>query len=85
MTPEMQVLREKEAAQRMGVSVAALRRWRLEGRGPQFVKMERCVGYLLADIQSYLLGSAQFSPPDVQRHTKRIPNQKAIDSQSAAK
>ena len=54
MNPEMRVVREWEAAKLMGVSTAALRRWRREGRGPNFIKMERCVGYLAADLENYL-------------------------------
>jgi len=54
MTPEMKVIREREAAEVMGVSVAALRRWRRERRGPKYIRMERCIGYLLADLQTYL-------------------------------
>lgn len=54
MTSEISVVREWEAAKLMGVSAAALRRWRREGRGPKYIRMERCVGYLAADLESYL-------------------------------
>jgi predicted site-specific integrase-resolvase len=48
------VVREAEAARILAVSVAALRRWRREGRGPTFVRMERCIGYRLCDLESFL-------------------------------
>jgi transcriptional regulator with XRE-family HTH domain len=48
------VLREREAAEMLGVSVSSLRRWRLEKRGPTYVKLERCVGYLIVDLQEFL-------------------------------
>jgi hypothetical protein len=50
----MGVVREAEAARILAVSVAALRRWRREGRGPTFVRMERCIGYRLSDLESFL-------------------------------
>lgn len=48
------VVREAEAARIMGVSVGSLRRWRREGRGPNFVRIERCVGYRISDLESFL-------------------------------
>lgn len=54
MDSEMRVLREWEAARQMGISTASLRRWRREGRGPKYIRMERCVGYLASDLEAYL-------------------------------
>jgi hypothetical protein len=48
------VIRERSAAKMLGVSTAALRRWRREHRGPAFVSMERCVGYRVADLERFL-------------------------------
>ena len=46
---------EKELAQRLKVSVAALRRWRLEGRGPRVTKLERrLVRYAEHDVEDFL-------------------------------
>jgi len=53
-TEKLQIIREGEAARTLGVSVAALRRWRREGRGPAFVRIERCIGYRLCDLESFL-------------------------------
>jgi hypothetical protein len=48
------VLRESAAARTLGVSKAALRRWRREGRGPTFVRLERAIGYRLSDLETFL-------------------------------
>ena len=59
-------VRETEAARLIGVSVAALRRWRREKRGPRFVKLERCVRYRVADLNAFLDGnSVDFARPKV--------------------
>jgi len=49
-----QMLNEKQAASVLSVSVAALRRWRREGRGPGFVRLERCIRYDLRTLESFL-------------------------------
>lgn len=48
------VVREQAAARLLGVSVAALRRWRRERRGPPFVRLERCIGYPVADLEAFV-------------------------------
>lgn len=53
------IVREVEASQMLGISVAALRRWRREGRGPSFVRLERCIGYRLTDLQSFITENLQ--------------------------
>jgi hypothetical protein len=49
-----QMLSEKQTACLLAVSVAALRRWRREKRGPQFTRLQRCVRYDLRAIERYL-------------------------------
>ena len=49
-----QMLSEKQAARILAVSIAALRRWRREGRGPEFTHLERCVRYDLRAIERFL-------------------------------
>ena len=49
-----QMLSEKQAARILAVSIAALRRWRREGRGPIFTRLERCVRYDLRSIELFL-------------------------------
>lgn len=50
----LKVLREPAAAKTLGVSKAALRRWRREGRGPSFIRLERAIGYRLVDLERFL-------------------------------
>jgi predicted site-specific integrase-resolvase len=45
---------EKDAASVLGCSVAALRKWRLLGKGPAYCKVERLVRYAEEDLQAYL-------------------------------
>lgn len=49
-----QLLSEKQAARILAVSIAALRRWRREGRGPQFTRLERCVRYEVRAIEEWV-------------------------------
>jgi Helix-turn-helix domain len=48
------MLSEKQAAEILCVSVAALRRWRRERRGPQFARLERCVRYDLRSLERFV-------------------------------
>jgi len=52
-------INEKKTGRMLDVSVAALRRWRREHRGPRFVKLGRCVRYKLSDLQEWLDGHRQ--------------------------
>ena len=47
-------LNEQEVSQRLNVSVATLRRWRLEKRGPMFVKVGSLVRYRPEDLDSWV-------------------------------
>jgi predicted DNA-binding transcriptional regulator AlpA len=49
-----QLLPEHSISQRLGVSVACLRRWRMERRGPAFIHLGRLVRYRVADLESWL-------------------------------
>jgi len=49
-----QMLNEKQTARLLACSVAALRRWRREGRGPIFTHVERCVRYDLRATERFL-------------------------------
>lgn len=67
-----QMVCEKQAARMLAVSIAALRRWRREGRGPEFTRLERCVRYNIKSIECWLAENSSG-------------NKKAADSRSAAK
>jgi hypothetical protein len=48
------LLTEEEVARQLHVSVASLRRWRLERRGPQFIKVGSLVRYRPDEIEVWL-------------------------------
>ena len=58
----MRLLKTKEVAVFLGVSEITLRRWRLSGRGPEFVKMKTgSVRYRPEFIEKYLDDSKRIS------------------------
>ncbi len=59
-----QMINEKQAAAVLSVSVAALRRWRREGRGPEFTRLERCVRYSIRAVENFVAENAS---------TKKLP------------
>ena len=46
-------LNQRELAERWGISEASLERWRSEGIGPIFLKLQGRVLYRLEDIEAY--------------------------------
>lgn len=48
------VLDEKKTAHALDMSPRTLQRWRLEGRGPAFVKLGKKVVYRREDLVAYL-------------------------------
>jgi hypothetical protein len=63
------LLTETEVSKQLHVSLACLRRWRLEKRGPAFVKIGQLVRYRPEDLESWLgtLPTGGQSPVD-RRH-----------------
>ena len=50
-------MKEQAAAVRLGVTVAALRKWRLLGRGPSYYRVcGRSIRYAMADLEGFLAG-----------------------------
>ena len=47
-------LTEKDVAKQINVSLATLRRWRLERRGPRFVKVGVLVRYRPEDLEQWM-------------------------------
>jgi hypothetical protein len=70
-TDQLQLITEIQAAKMLAVSVAALRRWRREDRGPAFTRCERCVRYDIRAIEKFLSENSSL-------------NKKASDSRSTA-
>lgn len=48
------LLNETEVAKKLRVSLACLRRWRLEKRGPVFLKIGQLVRYRHEDLDAWL-------------------------------
>ena len=48
------LLTEEDVAKQLHVSVASLRRWRLEMRGPQFIKVGSLVRYRPEELEAWL-------------------------------
>jgi hypothetical protein len=48
------LLTEGDVADRLHVSLASVRRWRLEQRGPQFIKVWSLVRYRPEDLEVWL-------------------------------
>lgn len=46
-------LNERELADRWGLSPRTLQRWRVEGRGPSYLKLGGRISYRLSDIEAY--------------------------------
>jgi predicted site-specific integrase-resolvase len=62
----LNLLTEEEVAKHLHVSLAALRRWRLEGRGPRFIKVSALVRYRPEELEEWLL--SQPTGGSVDRH-----------------
>ena len=58
------LMREHEAAARLGLKVATLRRWRWSCRGPPFVKIGAAVRYDPDDIESFIEAGRRSSTSD---------------------
>ena len=51
---QSQVLTGHEVSERLGLSVATLRAWRLKWKGPRYVRFGRAVRYLASDIERFV-------------------------------
>lgn len=50
----MTALRVTQAAHYLGLSVNTLNKWRVQGRGPNFVKLGRAVCYKQSELDAWL-------------------------------
>jgi predicted DNA-binding transcriptional regulator AlpA len=48
------LLNEIELSELLSISLAAIRKWRTERRGPPYLKLGACVRYRLADVEAWL-------------------------------
>jgi excisionase family DNA binding protein len=45
---------QKQVAEMLGLSTATLEGWRIRGKGPRYLKLGRCVRYLVADLEAWI-------------------------------
>jgi predicted site-specific integrase-resolvase len=50
---EKMVFTEIELAQRWAISPKTLQRWRLEGRGPRYLKLSKRVSYQITEVMAF--------------------------------
>jgi predicted DNA-binding transcriptional regulator AlpA len=64
MGVNVELLREAEAARRLGTSVRTLQKWRCNGKGPRFVRLSRAVRYDPADLDTFIAVGRRTSTSD---------------------
>jgi hypothetical protein len=62
--PEDRLVDEHEAAARLGLTVATLRRWRWARRGIHWVKVGAAVRYVPSDITAFIEAGRQHPNPN---------------------
>jgi predicted DNA-binding transcriptional regulator AlpA len=58
------LINETEAAQKLGLSVKTLRRWRWAGNPPPFLKIGAAVRYDPADLEAFIEAGRRTSTSD---------------------
>ncbi len=58
------LLNEREAARRLSLRIATLRRWRWAGKGPRFLKLCGAVRYDPADLEAFISDARRTSTSD---------------------
>lgn len=53
------LLTEKEAAERLGLSVRTLQAWRQRGLGPEYVKLSRAIRYRPESLDAHVAESTR--------------------------
>ena len=72
------LLTEKEAGRLLGFSIRTLQKWRVEGRGPIFVRVSpRSIRYRRDDLESWITESLRTSTSDA---TVKEARQRSVDS-----
>ncbi len=64
------LLTTRQAAELLNLKESTLEQWRWQGKGPQFVKLGRCVRYRRADLEAFTEGNIFRSATEVQPHTE---------------
>lgn len=58
-------LNQRQLAERWGVSEASLERWRTEGIGPVFLKLQGRIAYRLEDVEAFEMRSLHKSTSEL--------------------
>jgi len=53
-TPRKQQLTDVQVAEYLNVSTSTIRRWRLNGCGPKWIRIGSSIRYPLADLETYV-------------------------------
>ena len=79
------LLTEGEVAERLNVSLASVRRWRLEQRGPQFIKVGSLVRYRVEDLERWLAALPTGGCPPQRNEASEVASRirKSLTAQSA--
>jgi excisionase family DNA binding protein len=70
------LLREAEVSSRLGLSVRTLQKWRIEGRGPRFVKLGNAVRYDPTELDEFVRSGVRESTsqtPPLERTLRSVP------------
>jgi len=59
------LLREREVAEILNISIYTVQRFRISGKGPKFCKISGSVRYLLSDVQDYIQNQTVTSTSDI--------------------
>ena len=73
------LVKERDAAELLGVSVRTLQKWRLQGDGPRFVKLGHAVRYDGQDLEAYIESSRRTSTSEPPPNTARLASRSASD------
>ncbi|MBJ6725408.1 helix-turn-helix transcriptional regulator [Geomesophilobacter sediminis] len=55
------LLKQKAVEEITGLSASTLEQWRLQGKGPKFVKLGRSVRYPAADLNEFIAGLDRYT------------------------
>jgi len=68
------LMRETEAARLLGLSARTLQKWRWNGRGPKFLRLNGAVRYARSDLENFVASARRTSTSD---HGAGLPGQEA--------
>jgi len=66
-TPIRSLINDHKVAELLGISVRTVRKWRLEGEGPNYCKLGRCVRYDPQVVDEWIASQARSSTSDEPR------------------